>query len=223
MGADRPRSPRHRPVRGPSGDPGAETSSVLPSDPHPGDDGFFLSQPAPRTAQGPPGLPAPVSGPESQLPVHTGIWQVPAGRRSVIGAHLGVPGGRRGGRGKQMLAGAVPAGRASGTETWLSLPGARTSGALCRWRGGLRAGRLQEVRPGVLLALGEPTVCEKKPMASTTPPDNGAERRGRQGAGPGKAPRAGCVGQRQGGRAERAPRGGRSEHARGAGPARAWP
>lgn len=66
---------------------------------------------------------------------------------------------------------------------------------------------------GVLLALGEPTVCEKKPMASTTPPDNGAERRGRQGAGPGKAPRAGCVGQRQGGRAERAPRGGRSEHA----------
>lgn len=70
VGADRPRSPRHRPVRGPSGDPGAETSSVLPSDPHPGDDGFFLSQPAPRTAQGPPGLPAPVSGPESQLPVH---------------------------------------------------------------------------------------------------------------------------------------------------------
>lgn len=223
MGADRPRSPRHRPVRGPSGDPGAETSSVLPSDPHPGDDGFFLSQPAPRKLRDLRGCPhlSPARNPSSLCT--PGVWQVPAGRRSGIGAHLGVPGGRRGGRGKQMLAGAVPAGRASGTETWLSLPGARTSGALCRWRGGLRAGRLQEVRPGVLLALREPTVCEKKPMASTTPPDNGAERRGRQGAGPGKAPRAGCVGQRQGGRAERAPRGGRSEHARGAGRARAWP
>lgn len=209
MGADRPRSPRHRPVRGPSGDPGAETSSVLPSDPHPGDDGFFLSQPAPRTAQGPPGLPAPVSGPESQLPVHAGIWQVPAGRRSVIGAHLGVLGGCRGSRGKQMFAGAVPAGRASGT--WLSLPGARTSGALCRWRGGLRAGRLQEVRPGVLLALGEPTVCEKKPMASTTPPDNGAERRGRQGAGPGKAPRAGGLRGTAAGRPGRAGTAGRAQ------------
>lgn len=204
MEAGRPRSPRRRPVRGPPGDSGAKTSSLVPLDPHPGGR-WFLPEPAsPTDSSGTSGAARPVSSPESQLPVHARHMQVAVGGRSVMGAHLGVTGERGRGRGKQMLAGVVPTCRASGLRRGSACQAPAPRGPV-PLAGRAGPGRLQEVWLGGLLALEEPVVCKRKPMASNEPPDSGAEQRGQQCLGPGKALRAwpgpgrgrGCEGQRQ--------------------------